>query len=104
MFKYAQRRAALGQGEKVFFCRLLGSPHPCIGWFLGGRSRRNRSPADLTAPPTDTLGNGSAAMNTYPTLILLAALLAASPTVTAAALDDIKLDVSHDLCEGAGAN
>ena len=43
-------------------------------------------------------------MNTYPTLILLAALLAASPTVTAAALDDIKLDVSHDLCEGAGAN
>jgi hypothetical protein len=43
-------------------------------------------------------------MNTYPTLILLATLLAVSPTVTAAALDDIKLEVSHELCEGAGAN
>ena len=43
-------------------------------------------------------------MNTYSILILLATLLAASPTATAAALDDIKLDVSHDLCEGGGAN
>src|SRR3984885_1287122 len=43
-------------------------------------------------------------MNTYSILILLPALLPAPPTVTAAALDDIKLDVSHDLCEGAGAN
>jgi len=33
MFKYAQRRAALGQGEKVFFCRLLGSPHP-VYWMV----------------------------------------------------------------------
>ena len=43
-------------------------------------------------------------MNTYLSLVLLATLLAASPAVTAAALDDIKLEVSHDLCEGVGAN
>jgi hypothetical protein len=43
-------------------------------------------------------------MNRCPSLVLLATLLAASPTVTAAALDDIKLEVSHDLCEGVGAN
>jgi hypothetical protein len=41
-------------------------------------------------------------MNRYLSLVLLATLLAASPTVTAAALDDIKLEVSHDLCEGEG--
>lgn len=39
------------------------------------------------------------------TLLVLAMLLAASPAVTgAAALDDIKLEVSRELCEGAGAN
>jgi hypothetical protein len=43
-------------------------------------------------------------LNTYRTLILLTTLLAASPTATAAALDDIKLEVSHELCEGVGAN
>lgn len=36
-------------------------------------------------------------------LIVLAMLLGPAP-VTAAALDDIKLDVSHELCEGAEAN
>ncbi len=35
-------------------------------------------------------------------LIALAMLLGPAP-VTAAALDDIKLDISHELCEGAGA-
>src|SRR5580692_10344483 len=45
------------------------------------------------------------AMNRHLTLFMLATLLAASPAVTrAAALDDIKLEVSHELCEGAGAN
>ena len=35
-------------------------------------------------------------------LIVLAILLATSPTVTAAALDDIKLEVSQEPCEGVG--
>ena len=44
------------------------------------------------------------AMNRHLTLFMLA-LLAASPGVSgAAALDDIKLEVSHELCEGAGVN
>jgi hypothetical protein len=44
-------------------------------------------------------------MNHQHRLFVLAVLLAASPAVTdAAALDDIKLEVSHELCEGAGAN
>jgi hypothetical protein len=34
----------------------------------------------------------------------LAILLAASHSVSAAAIDDVKLGVGHDLCEGAGAN
>ena len=42
-------------------------------------------------------------MNRYPTLLVLALILVAS-RVTAAAIDDIKIDVGHDLCEGAGAN
>ena len=37
-------------------------------------------------------------------LLALAILLAVSHKVSAAALDDIKLEVSQDLCEGAGAN
>lgn len=40
----------------------------------------------------------------YRSAILLAIFLAASPSVTAAALDDIKLEVSHESCEGMGAN
>jgi hypothetical protein len=43
-------------------------------------------------------------MNRYGTLFVLAMLLAGSHFGVAATLDDIKIDVSHDLCEGAGAN
>ena len=44
-------------------------------------------------------------MDRHRTLFILAMLLAASPAVSgAAALDDIKLEVSHELCQGAGAN
>jgi hypothetical protein len=43
-------------------------------------------------------------MHRLRTLIVFAMLMAASHTVAAAALDDIKLEVSHELCEGAGAN
>jgi hypothetical protein len=43
-------------------------------------------------------------MTRYPTLFVLAMLLAVSRTVTAAALDDIKVEVSHDPCGGAGAD
>jgi hypothetical protein len=43
-------------------------------------------------------------MNRHRTLFAVAMLLAASPAVTGAALEDIKLDVSHEPCEGAGAN
>jgi cell division septation protein DedD len=43
-------------------------------------------------------------MNRLRTLIVLALMMAASHTVAAAALDDIKLEVSHELCEGVGAN
>ena len=42
-------------------------------------------------------------MNRYPTLIMLAMLLAASHTATAAALDDIRVDISRDTCEGASS-
>jgi hypothetical protein len=42
-------------------------------------------------------------MSRYP-LLLVAMLVAASPTVSAAALDDIKVEVSQDVCEGAGAH
>lgn len=42
-------------------------------------------------------------MNRPRKLIVLAMLLAAS-RVTAAALDDVKIESSHELCEGAGAN
>lgn len=41
-------------------------------------------------------------MTRYHALIVLAMLLGPAPG-TAAALDDVKLDVSHELCEGAGA-
>jgi hypothetical protein len=41
-------------------------------------------------------------MSRYPTLLVLVILAAASRTVTAAALDDIEVEVSHDLCDGAG--
>lgn len=44
------------------------------------------------------------ALNSYRTLIMLAGLLTVSHAASAAALDDIKLEVSHDLCEEAGAN
>jgi hypothetical protein len=40
----------------------------------------------------------------YPTLLALVMLAAASHTVTAGALDDIKVEVSHDLCGAAGAD
>ena len=40
----------------------------------------------------------------YRALLALAILLAASRTASATALDDIKLGISHDLCEGAGAS
>ena len=43
-------------------------------------------------------------MNRYRTQIQLALLLAVSPTVFAAALDDVKIGVSNELCEGAGGN
>jgi hypothetical protein len=43
-------------------------------------------------------------MNRYPTLLVLAMILAASHTANAAAIDDIRVDVSRDVCEGAGAN
>src|SRR5271156_1943129 len=42
-------------------------------------------------------------MNRYRTLLGLALILVASH-VTAAAIDDIKIEVGHDLCEGPGAN
>jgi hypothetical protein len=43
-------------------------------------------------------------MSRYPTLLVLAMLAAASRSATAAPLDDIKVEVSQDLCEGAGAH
>ena len=43
-------------------------------------------------------------MNRYRTLFALAMTLAGSQFGLAAAIDDVKLEVSHDLCEGAGAN
>jgi hypothetical protein len=43
-------------------------------------------------------------MSRYPTLLVLAMLAAASRSATAAALDDIKVEVSQDLCEAAGAH
>jgi hypothetical protein len=43
-------------------------------------------------------------MNRYRTLFVLAMTLAGSHFAVAAAIDDVKLEVSHDLCEGAGAN
>ena len=43
-------------------------------------------------------------MNRYRTLLVLAMLLAGSRFGLAAAIDDVKLEVSHELCEGAGAN
>ena len=43
-------------------------------------------------------------MTHYSTLSLLAMLLAASHTVSAAALDDINLEISRDVCTAAGAN
>jgi hypothetical protein len=43
-------------------------------------------------------------MNRYRTLLVIAMLLAASRYGIAATIDDIKIDVSHDRCEGAGAN
>jgi hypothetical protein len=43
-------------------------------------------------------------MSRYPTLLALIMLAAASPAVTAAALDDIKVEVSQDPCEGSGAH
>jgi hypothetical protein len=42
-------------------------------------------------------------MNRYRTLFALALILAASRTVNAAAIDDIKIDISRDVCEGVGA-
>jgi hypothetical protein len=42
-------------------------------------------------------------MTSYRTLLLLG-ILVASHTVSAAALDDVNLEVSRDLCAGAGAN
>lgn len=43
-------------------------------------------------------------MNRYCALFVLAVFLMACRSVTAAALDEIKIDVSHDLCEGEGGN
>ena len=43
-------------------------------------------------------------MSVYRTLLRLAFFLAASHTAAAAALDDVNLEVSHEPCEGAGAN
>src|SRR5882757_1974132 len=43
-------------------------------------------------------------MTRYPTLLVLAMLLVASRTVSAAALDEVSLEVSPDHCAGAGAN
>ncbi|HMH28845.1 MAG TPA: hypothetical protein VK580_09680 [Steroidobacteraceae bacterium] len=42
-------------------------------------------------------------MSRYRTLLVLAMLVAASRSVTAAALDDIKVEIGQDLCEGASA-
>jgi hypothetical protein len=43
-------------------------------------------------------------MSRYLALLVVAMLMAASRSVTAAALDDIKVEVSQDLCEGALAH
>lgn len=43
-------------------------------------------------------------MNRHRSLFVLALWLAASPTAMAAALDDIKIEVSHEPCDGMGAN
>ena len=43
-------------------------------------------------------------MTRYRTLFVVAMLLAGSHFGIAAAIDDVKIEVSHDLCEGAGAN
>jgi hypothetical protein len=43
-------------------------------------------------------------MSRYPILLVIVMLAAATRTVSAAALDDIEVEVSRDLCEGAGAN
>jgi len=52
--------------------------------------------------PARQTHNGS--MNRYRVLLALAMLLAGSHFGVAAPLDDIKIDVSHDRCEDAGAN
>src|ERR1700722_16013782 len=43
-------------------------------------------------------------MSRYRTLLVAAMLVAGCRTVTAGALDDIKVEVSQDLCEGADAH
>lgn len=43
-------------------------------------------------------------MNRYRTPLILALMVAASHTVAAGAIDDIKIDVSRDVCESSGAN
>jgi hypothetical protein len=42
-------------------------------------------------------------MKRYRTIVVLASLLALSQPLAAAAIDDLKIDVSHDLCEAGGA-
>jgi hypothetical protein len=42
-------------------------------------------------------------MNRYRAIVMLASLLTLSQTLAAAAIDDLKIDVSHDRCEAGGA-